>query len=70
MPITKLDKLTRDSHRRQYEIAGHCGIHPTTYSEYVRGIRPLNAKDIVAIANFFTVPPEEIIGWVEDSPYS
>lgn len=68
MSITKLDLLVRNSHLRQYQVAGVCGIHPTTFSRYVRGLEAMKATDMVSIANFFTVSPEEIIGWVEDLP--
>lgn len=63
--ITKLDALVRSSHRRQFEIAGICGIHPTTLGQYVNGKKAIPAKDIVSLAKFFGVSPEEIVGYVE-----
>lgn len=68
LAITKLDSLVRNSHLRQFQVAGVCGIHPTIFSKYVRGLEPMKPTDMVAIAKFFTVSPEDIIGWVDDLP--
>lgn len=64
MQITKLDLLVRSSHRRQFQIAGVCGIHHTTFSQYVRGIKALKPHHIIALAKYFQVTPEDIVGWV------
>ncbi len=65
--VTKLDALVRNSGLFQYQIAGSCGIHPTTFSEYIRALKPMKARHIMALAKFFEVEPEDVVGYVEVS---
>lgn len=62
--LTKLDALVRNSGLRQYQIAGICGIHPTTLGQYINGKKGFMARDIVALAKFFEVEPEDVVGWM------
>lgn len=64
--VTKLSILVRDSTLTQYKIAGICGIHPTTFSEYIRDLRVISPDHLVSLCNFFQVEPETVIGNVGD----
>lgn len=64
--MTKLSKLVRESPYFQYQIAGICRIHPTHFSEMIRGIRPISPEQIVALSKFFTCDPRKIVGWIEE----
>jgi DNA-binding transcriptional regulator YdaS (Cro superfamily) len=70
---TRLNQLVsnavglNDEHIPQYMIAGHCGIHPTTFSEYVRGIREIPWQHRRLIAEYFGVSEDELTEEVDVS---
>lgn len=61
---TKLARLVKQSGLRQYQFAGACFIHPTTFSEYVRGIKPLTPDHLFNICSWLKVEPETVVGYV------
>lgn len=63
---SKLGKLVSESGLRQYQIAGACFIHPTTFSDYINLKRDLLPDHLVALCKFFKLPPETLLGKVDD----
>lgn len=63
--ITKLQYLIRENLVPQYVLAGICRTHPTTFSETVRGLRPMTADMAMRLAQFFEVDPSELLGTVD-----
>jgi len=64
---TKLAEVVEQSGLRQYQFAGGCFIHPTTFGEYMRGVRPIPSHHLLSICRFIELEPETIVGYVEES---
>lgn len=47
-----------------YKVAAAADIHPSTLSEYARGIRPISAKNLISLCKLFQCEPDDIIGTV------
>jgi transcriptional regulator with XRE-family HTH domain len=65
MRLTRLKVLLLQSPLRQFEIAGRTGIHPTRLSEYANNVRPMSARDLKRLQQFFGVGPEDLIGVID-----
>jgi DNA-binding Xre family transcriptional regulator len=63
--ITRLRAKTLRVPQPQYQIAALAGIHPSTFSLYITGQRPIKDKHLVALCDLFRCEPEEILGWEE-----
>ena len=66
--VTKLKMLIlelNDDGIRQYQIAGACGIHPSSLSAYCLGTRNITRKHLRALKSYFGLDDEDILGWEE-----
>lgn len=63
--LTKLRVVLLSLDTPQYTIAGACGIHPSTLSEYVIGKKDIKAEHLISLCEFLQVEPEQILGWIE-----
>lgn len=65
-PVTKLKALVIRVPQPQYQIAALAGIHPSVFSMYVLGQKPIRDKHLVALCELFRVEPEEVLGWEDE----
>ena len=63
--MTRLEALVRGSGLAQFQIAGITNIHPTTLGKLIKGTEAFKTKQIIALANFFEIDPEEVVGYVD-----
>lgn len=61
--VTKLRIKVLATTHPQYQIAALAGIHPSTFSRYVKGLQPILDKHLIALCDLFNCEPEDIIGW-------
>jgi hypothetical protein len=60
--ITKLMLKLQQVEQPNYMIAAVAHIHPTTLSQYARGLKPISAKHLVALCALFECQPDELLG--------
>jgi transcriptional regulator with XRE-family HTH domain len=51
-----------------YRVAAAAGINPTTLSHYQLGWRPIPPQHLLALAEVLDVPPDDLIGVLDDMP--
>lgn len=61
--VTKLRIKVLSVPQPQYQVAALAGIHPSTFSRYVKGLQPILDKHLIALCDLFGCEPEELIGW-------
>ena len=61
-PVTNLEMLTAAVPVKDWRIAASCGIHPTAFSLYKTGTRKIPARAAEALATYFAVSVEQVIG--------
>lgn len=66
MRITRLAYLISDTSSPHYELAARAHIHPTTFSSYVRGSRPILQSHLPGICSL--VGSTDVCGWIELVP--
>lgn len=64
--ITRVRKLILEQPLPQWKLAGEIGIHPSTLSAYGLGRVPMLAKHLPLFTRYFNVPPEKVLGWVDE----
>jgi hypothetical protein len=65
-PVTKLKTFVIRVPQPQYQIAALAGIHPSVFSMYVLGQKPIRDQHLVALCELFRCEPEEILGWTDE----
>jgi transcriptional regulator with XRE-family HTH domain len=63
--VTKLRIKVLATARPQYQVAALAGIHPSTFSRYVKGDAPILDKHLIALCDLFGCEPEDVMGWEE-----
>ena len=63
--ITKLQFKLLSTQQQNYKIAAAASIHPSTLSEYARGLRPISAKHLINLCKLFECEPDDLIGMQE-----
>lgn len=64
----RLDMLEKSKCLTQRQVADGIGMIQQTYSNKKNGIRPFTKKDIVALADFFEVSTDYLLGRI-DTPW-
>lgn len=64
--VHRLNDLERFHGLSQREVAAGIGMAEQTYSNKKNGIRPFSTKDYVALANFFNVSVDYLMGRSDD----
>jgi hypothetical protein len=60
--VTNLEELAAGVPVKDWRIAASCGIHPTAFSLYKTGRRHIPARAAEALATYFSVPLEVVVG--------
>lgn len=63
--VTKLMLKCMSVVQPNYQIAAAAGLHPTTLSQYARGVKPIKADHLVALCRVFECEPEDLLGDIE-----
>ena len=63
--VTRLMLKCMSVQQPNYQIAAAAGIHPTTLSQYARGVKPISSKHLLALCALFECDPDAIMGTVE-----
>lgn len=63
MRITRLAYLIANTSSPHYELAAQAHVHPTTFSAYVRGSRPILDSHLERICG--VVGSTDVCGWIE-----
>lgn len=66
MYYKRLKDLREDSDKCQKEIAEVLGIDQRVYSNYERGVRAIPLKHLVALADYYDVSIDYIVGRTSD----
>lgn len=69
MFLQRLRDLRGDQDKKQAEIAAFLGMHQTEYSRYERGARTLPVEHLVALADYYNVSTDYILGRTNDPTF-
>ena len=59
---SRLKEIRVDSGKKQREVAEHLGIKPRSYQAYESGDREPNIASLIALADFFDVSLDYLMG--------
>lgn len=62
--ITKLMLKLQTIQTSNYKIAAAASVHPSTLSQYARGVRPISAKHLISLCKLFECEAGDLIGTV------
>lgn len=62
--MTLLKRLSLATGKPQYQIAASAGIHPSIFSQYVRGEKDITTGHLKALCTLFNLPSDQLVGWV------
>lgn len=62
--ITKLLLKLQTTSEPNYKIAAAADIHPSTLSNYARGLKPISATHLISLCKLFQCEADELIGTI------
>ncbi|WP_427050435.1 helix-turn-helix domain-containing protein [Paenibacillus sp. TC-CSREp1] len=60
--INRVNELLVSSDLQQKQLAEHLHIKPQTFNGYMTGHRPFNLEVVIAIADYFKVSVDYVLG--------
>lgn len=68
MKQTKLDRLFQKHHINVTSLAKEIGVTQKTLWNWQYGVTRIPGEGLLRLADFFSVEPAEVLGYVEDKP--